>query len=320
MSSVNPYRTSAAIEALDTHAWTRAPERGNAFALRLITRIAMTCGRRFTRRLLHPITLYFMFFAPAARRQSRRYLARALGRPAGLRDDYRHVHTFTQTILDRVYLLRGRLDLFDISVHGSDHIDATLAEGRGAFLVGGHVGSFEVMRAIGQAHDGLRVAMVMYPDNAHQINEALRAVAPANEPHVIALGRVQSMLAVRDWLDGGGLAGMLGDRSLEGASDRTAVLRLPFLGTDAGFGDGPVRLAALLRRRILFMAGIYLGGKRYEVRFEPLADFSAPMDAAEREARVAQAVRDYAARLEELCRAHPYNWFNFHDFWGEDRA
>jgi predicted LPLAT superfamily acyltransferase len=318
MSSVNPYRTPAAIEALDAHAWTRAPERGNAFALRLITRIAMTCGRRFTRWLLHPITLYFLLFAPTARRQSRRYLARALGRPARLRDDYCHVHAFTQVILDRVYLLRGRLDLFDIAVHGSNHIDATLVEGRGAFLVGGHVGSFEVMRAIGQAHEGLRVAMVMYPDNAHQINDALRAVAPANEPHIIALGRVQSMLAVRDWLDGGGLAGMLGDRSIEGAADRAAVLRLPFLGTEAGFGDGPVRLAALLRRRILFMAGIYLGGNRYEVRFEPLADFSAPMDGAEREARVAQAVRDYAARLEELCRAHPYNWFNFHDFWGED--
>jgi predicted LPLAT superfamily acyltransferase len=318
VSSVNPYRTSPAIEALDTHAWVRAPERGNAFALRLITRIAMTCGRRFTRWLLHPITLYFLLFAPTARRQSRRYLARALGRPPTLRDGYRHVLTFTQTILDRVYLLRGRLDLFDIAVLGSDHIDATLAEGRGAFLVGGHVGSFEVMRAIGQAHDGLRVAMVMYPDNAHQINDALRAVAPANEPHVIALGRVQSMLAVRDWLDGGGLAGMLGDRSLERTSDRTTLLRLPFLGTEAGFGDGPVRLAALLRRRILFMAGIYRGGNHYEVRFEPLADFSAPLDAAEREARVAQAVRDYAARLEELCRAHPYNWFNFHDFWGDD--
>jgi predicted LPLAT superfamily acyltransferase len=318
MSSLRPYRTSPAVEALDAQAWARAPERGTAGALRLISWIALTCGRRFTRWLLPPITLYFLLFAPTARRQSRRYLARALGRPARLRDGYRHVHAFTATLLDRVYLLRGRLELFDIAVHGAEHIDATLAEGRGAFLVGGHLGSFEVMRAIGQAHDGLRVAMVMYPDNARQINEALRAVAPANEPHVIALGRVGSMLEVRDWLDGGGLAGMLGDRSLEAASDRTTEARIPFLGMEAGFGDGPLRLAALLRRRVLFMAGIYLGGNRYEVRFEPLADFSAATSPAQREARVAQGVRDYAARLEELCRAHPYNWFNFHDFWREE--
>ena len=27
-------------------------------------------------------------------------------------------------------------------------------------------------------------------------------------------------------------------------------------------------------------------------------------------------VQRYAARLEGICRAHPYNWFNFYDFWG----
>ena len=298
--------------------WTAHRERSTLWTLRLMRWFALAAGRRLARTVLHPITLYFVLFAPAARRQSRRYLRRALGRRARLWDGYRHVHAFTATILDRVYLLRGRLDLFDIEVRGGELIDATLAEGRGAFLVGGHVGSFEVMRAIGQAHDGLRVAMVMYPDNAQQINEALRAIAPDNEPHIIALGRVHSMLAVRDWLDGGGLAGMLGDRRLEGASLRTGVVRLPFLGHEAGFSDGPVRLAALLRRRVMFMAGIYVGGNRYEVRFEPLADFSVPMAAADREALVAQAVRDYATRLEALCRAHPYNWFNFHDFWAED--
>jgi len=115
--SIHPQRTSPAVEALDAQAWARAPERGTAAALRLISWIAMTCGRRATRWLLHPITLYFLLFAPTARRQSRRYLARALGRPASLRDGYRHVHAFTATILDRVYLLRGRLDIFDIAVH-----------------------------------------------------------------------------------------------------------------------------------------------------------------------------------------------------------
>jgi predicted LPLAT superfamily acyltransferase len=29
-------------------------------------------------------------------------------------------------------------------------------------------------------------------------------------------------------------------------------------------------------------------------------------------------MRAYLGRLEALCRAHPYNWFNFHDFWQED--
>ena len=41
-------------------------------------------------------------------------------------------------------------------------------------------------------------------------------------------------------------------------------------------------------------------------------------NAAEREQQLQAALTAYIARLEALCRAAPYNWFNFHDFWAED--
>jgi predicted LPLAT superfamily acyltransferase len=50
-----------------------------------------------------------------------------------------------------------------------------------------------------------------------------------------------------------------------------------------------------------------------------LADFSEPIAPAEREQRIRAALEAYVRRLEALCRAHPHNWFNFHDFWQEDR-
>jgi predicted LPLAT superfamily acyltransferase len=315
MSSVQ--RSAGAAAAATKQAWQRAPERGSAILLRVMTWVALALGRRVARVLLYPITLYFVLFSPRAGRQSRRYLERALGRRARFVDWFRHLHTFTATILDRVYFLRRREALFDVRIVGGELVDEALAAGRGAFLVGAHVGSFEAIRAAGEAR-GLRAAMVMYPDNARLVNAALRAIAPGNEATLIALGRPEAMLAVRDWLDAGGLAGMLGDRALESASERGGERHVQFLGQDAPFGDGPLRLAALLRRRVIFMAGVYLGGKRYEVRFEPLADFTGVADAAGREARIAQGTRDYAARLEAVCREHPFNWFNFHDFWRED--
>ena len=92
---------------------------------------------------------------------------------------------------------------------------------------------------------------------------------------------------------------------------------MPFLGDEAPFPLGAFRLAALLRRRVLLMQGIYLGGNRYRVRFAPIADFSS-IAAGGRDAAVQDAVRRYAAELEQACRAHPYNWFNFFDFWKAD--
>ena len=120
------------------------------------------------------------------------------------------------------------------------------------------------------------------------------------------------------------LVGLLGDRLPPAAagpatSARGKVVQIPFLGQPAGFSDGPLRLAMLLRRRVIFMAGLYRGGGRYDVRFETLADFrQAPADAPAREQLVLQALRQYVARLETLCREAPYNWFNFYDYWNED--
>jgi predicted LPLAT superfamily acyltransferase len=307
--------------ALPPTDWANAKERSNALAIRLMAWIAMFCGRGIARLVLHPITLYFLLFAPTPRRHSARYLGRALGRPARWRDLYRHFHAFAATVLDRVYLLRGRLDLFDIQHGGEEKVFATLGEGRGAFLLGAHIGSFEAMHAVAKPNQRLRMAMIMFPDNARLISSTLASIAPDYKPQIIPLGRIESTLVVRDWLDGGGLAGMLGDRSLPMESQRVGVLGVPFLGREAYFSDGPFRLATLLKRRVFFMVGLYEGGKRYDVRIDLLADFSERLDSPEaREQRIRAAVVEYAARLEALCLERPYNWFNFFDFWNEEKS
>ena len=126
------------------------------------------------------------------------------------------------------------------------------------------------------------------------------------------------MLSLRRWLDDGGVAGMLADRSLPGpASQRSRSVVLPFLGVPARFPDGPFRLAAMLRRRVVFMAGLYRGANRYELRFEEIADFGSLAAAADRDAAIRSAMVRYVATLESLCRDAPYNWFNFYDFWAD---
>ncbi len=301
--------------------WSAARERSNLLTLRLMAWIAVHLGRRVARWVLHPITLYFLLFAPAARRHSRRYLGRVFGRPARWTEVYRHLHSFASVVLDRVWFVRGRIDVFDLQLNGQELVDETLAEGRGAFLLGAHLGSFEALHAVGESHHGMRVAMVMYPDNARLIHGVLAALAPDAKLGIIPIGRSGSTLAIREWLDGGGLAGLLGDRFLRNDSGRGGTVTLPFLGVPAPFTDGPLRLAMLLRRRVIFMVGLYRGGRRYEVRFETLADFRQPPDdPAARERLVHEALAGYAARLEALCREAPYNWFNFHDFWREDLA
>lgn len=294
----------------ETPVWVQRQERSNLAILRLMVWISLTFGRRASRVVLYGIAVYYVIFAPAARRASRGYLRRALGRWANWRDGFLHVFSFASTVHDRIYLLNDRFDLFDLEVHGAEGLQATLDQGKGALLIGAHLGSFEVLRAVGRGHAGLKVAMLMYEENARKINATLQAINPAASEDIIGLGQPGSMIAARDKLDQGYLVGMLADRRL--GDDETA--QVEFLGEPAAFPVGPFRVAAMLRRPVFFMTGLYMGGNRYQIHFEPLADFS-HTERAERASAIHAAQRAYADRLSHFCRQAPYNWFNFFDFW-----
>ena len=314
--------------------WTTHRERGHPAFLRLFTWIALHLGRPIARVLLLPIVCYFVVAGGEARAASRDYLKRVLGREARFIDGFRHVHCFASVILDRLYLLNDRHDLFDLEVFGSDVIRNAMNAGpsfdperttRGAFVIGAHVGSFEAVRAAGRDEKELRVSMVMYEDNAQYLNEVFAAINPALSEDIIPLGRIDSMLRVKRALDGGGLVGMLADRTLAEELGTPAVRQVSLLGGPVAIPTGPFRMAAMLRRPVVFIVGLYRGGNRYEIHYESLADFSTvpgepgPERAAAMNAGIDAAIARYVERLDHYCREAPFNWFNFFDVWN-DRA
>lgn len=292
-------------------AWRERPERSNMLMLRVMTWISLRLGRPAGRCVLYGIAAYFLLANATARRASRDYLRRVGNvTQVGWRHVFRHFLSFASCIHDRVYLINDKFELFDIQIHKEHLISELTADQKGVFLMGAHAGSFEVLRAIGRRRPGLRVAMVMFEENARKINAALSAINPAAQQDIVALGHADSMLKVHELIEGGSVVGMLADRCLNQDSTRP----VPFLGESAEFPVGPFRMAAILRRPVLFMVGLYGGGNRYDIHFETLADFSS-IPAGGREAAVQAAMARYAALLETHCRAAPYNWFNFFDFW-----
>ena len=302
------------ISALAAHPdraeWLTRPERGSMLLLRVMAAASRALGRARSRVLLYLIVIYFVLFAPTERRNARNYLRRALGREPKFSDRFRHVLYFATTIHDRVYLLHERFEEFEISIEGEELVRAVDATGNGAFLMGAHMGSFEVTRAIGMHRPGIQVVMAMYGDNARKIMTMLEALRPSVKPEIISLGRVEAMLKVRQRLEDGAFVGIMGDRTL----GNEPLQEVSFLGSRAYFPVGPMRAAALLGRPMIFMLGLYRGANRYQLVFELVADFST-VGPSERAAAVAEAIARYAALLEKYCRSDPYNWFNFFDFW-----
>jgi len=292
--------------------WLGNRERGSTRLLRLMAAASLRLGRTLSRGALYCIAAYFFLFAPSARRHSRRYLQLALGRSPSARDRFRQILYFASCVHDRLYLLKEQYSRFEITIEGESLVRAQLDSGQGAFLMGAHMGSFEVMRSIGRRQPGLHVSMAMYEDNARKIKAVLAAINPTPKPDIISLGQLDAMLHIAERLDRGAFVGVLGDRTLADEPVQAVTL----LGEHADLPTGPMRAAAILRRQVIFMAGLYRGKNRYHVVFAPVADFSRT-PAGQREAAVNAAIENYASLLDRYCRSDPYNWFNFFDFWPE---
>jgi predicted LPLAT superfamily acyltransferase len=290
--------------------WIKQRERGSVLAMKLISWIAFTFGRRVSRLLLYPICLYYMLFARAGVRASRLYLTRVFGRPPTWSEVFQHHFVFASVLLDRAFVLSGRQPELDISEQNRSLVYNLADQGRGCLLLGAHMGSFDVTRKVGQEHRRIEVNMMMYEENARKFNTVIESIGGRNRMKVIRIGEVDSLIRAKDRLDRGEWVGILADRAVD--SDR--LIRVPFLGETATFPAGPFLVASALKVPVVMFFCLYLGGNRYKEHFELFAE-EITLNRSTREADLQNWVRRYAERLEHYCRLAPYNWFNFYDFW-----
>jgi predicted LPLAT superfamily acyltransferase len=304
--------TSELLEtkASNTGSWTTLPERGSLTSLQLIGWVATQIGRWVARLLLYPITAYFVITAAASRQMSDEYLKRVHGDPAHWWHVFRHFHCFAATILDRLYLLRGEFQRFDVKIHGKEILYRQMELGKGCILLGSHLGSFEVLRALGVMQRNFPLKVLMDTTHNQNITRFFDALNPAIAGTVIAADRPDTLLTIKESLDAGFFIGMLGDRLSSGDK----ATQCQFLGAPAMFPIGPIVLAAMMHCPVILFFGLYRGGKRYEIYFEHFAG-EITLDRNRRAEETQLWVQRYADRLEYYTRSAPYNWFNFYPFW-----
>jgi predicted LPLAT superfamily acyltransferase len=288
-------------------------ERGTSGALRLILWIALNLGRFSARLLLYPITLYFLVTARAQRHASRTYLNLILERPATFLDTAKHIHTFSATILDRVFLMANRLDQIELTTHNQNRLFEYLSAGKGCLLLGSHLGSFEILRAAANTRQKLFLKILMVPQHNEMMMRVLSEINPALNDNIIPLGRPDTLIRAKEVVTQGGVIGLLGDRVSDGG--KTVVCH--FLGKETRFPKGPMIMASVLKVPVFLFFGLYHGGKRYTIHIEHFCD-EVNLTRGHREEMLQSWTQRYVDRLEHYARLAPYNWFNFYDFWGSD--
>jgi predicted LPLAT superfamily acyltransferase len=299
-----------------SNSWHSQKERSNPLTIRLIKWIALNLGRPAARLLLYPITFYFLIFATEQRQASLLYLNRILNRKPSYMDVAKHIHCFASTILDRVYLLTGQFEKLDILFPEENMPLKFSQQGKGCILLGSHIGSFEVLRSYGVRKCPLPIKILMYEGHNPMIVKVLYALNSNISEMVIPLGAPDSLLQVKDAVDAGSAVGMLGDRIMEMDSNKTGHCIL--LGKEIELPVAPILIAASLKVPLIAFFGIYLGGNQYQIHFELLSE-KITLDRNNRQQDLDYWLQQYANIIEKHIKKSPFNWFNFYDYWQEQK-
>ena len=101
-------------------------------------------------------------------------------------------------------MMKGKTAALKFTRTGNEHIAAQFASGRGAVLLGGHLGSFEAMRNGGD-EDQVKINILGHFENAKMINELLSRLDPERAATVIHIGDdpVGQMARVHDRVEAG---------------------------------------------------------------------------------------------------------------------
>jgi predicted LPLAT superfamily acyltransferase len=301
--------------------WEAFAERGTLGALRFVAWVYARLGRRVVRVMLYPIAAYF-FVREHSRAASRNYLARVWAHPAGRRHlagppgffaPFWHYHEFAIQIFDRMVLWGRGLQELRMDHSGSEHLFALQREGRGALLLGAHLGSFDMPRQLAGDY-GLVLNVVMFTAHAERINRFFEQLDPKSRIRVLSLepGSLRTAFAIKACLERGELVGVLADRLPAGGEE--TPIGIDFLGREMAFPLSPFLLACMLGCPVYLSLCLRKGDAHYETVVRPIGN-AAKVVRHDRDKAARELARAWVQGLEQACLQHPYQWFNFYDTW-----
>ena len=187
--------------------------------------------------------------------------------------------------------------------HGMEHMENALKEGKGALLLTGHYGNWE-LGARYLALKGHKLNVVIRDADQDGVNEIINSLRQGPGTNVIPRGN--AVRPILEKLKANEIVAILCDQN----SDE---IFLPFFGRMAGTVLGPGIIAARTGSPAIPCSCTHLGNGRYRIELFP------PLQPQQESVKGEGIMRAFNAWLETEIRNNPEQWLWFHDRWRSAR-
>ncbi|RLA06588.1 MAG: hypothetical protein DRQ51_08945 [Gammaproteobacteria bacterium] len=292
--------------------WQQEKEKSNYFWLQIILWLANNLGRPLTRLFLLPITLYYMLFSRSIRHSSKNYWL-IFDKKYSILRSFKQIFYFSATILDRVYFLQDKFNLFNIETCGVQQALDLIKKNKSCIFLGSHLGSFDILRSMSTG-DKIPISLKISMDENH--NEKMTTMLNVINSNISKMiikssNSLENIFIMKKLLDESVNIAFLNDRII---SKTDKNYQTKFLGNKCYFPTKNIKLAIALKKPVIFFVAVYAGDNNYKIFFIPLL-LTGEQQKLPKTKKIKLLCSLYVQELEQKVKEYPYNWFNFYDFW-----
>ena len=325
----NPAENKAGITQ-----WYEVKQNHN-FGYKMMFFVLKVFPAAFMRSLAFPVGFFYWAFGKTARRISKDYLLKFgmtilsdSENPSKVKlphSTLKHISSFALNLVENVQSWAGKFSFNDVNWQNDDVHDlvSNINAGKGSVIVISHLGNAQMMKGLASMGESgterkMDITTISDAKISSGFNALLNEINSDSSFNLISSDDIgpETIILLQERLEKGGVVVIAGDRV---SAHTNRNLEIDFLGEKARFPYGVFLLVALLNAPTYFVTGLrqkdFSIHPRYDM-FVKKNPISFDCNRKEREERIRETALNYAANLENLCKMHPYQWYNFFDFWG----
>ena len=298
--------------------WADIEEVGVYRLMKLMFFLYRISGSWAFRLILYPVVAYYYLSNKTARDASMEFLETIADFDKNTKIkatryySFRHFLNFAEAMLDKLSAWNNKLSYEKVKMHEREQVAQCLQEGRGAMILGSHLGNAEVCRALVTISGKVKLNILVHTKHAKNFNRLLGDVSDGGMVELLQVTNMGPDVAIM--LDAKIQAGefifIVGDRvPVNGGR----VIRTEFLGKETDFAQGPLILASLLKCPVYTLFCIKQDGV-FNLYFKLLSE-RIKLPRKDREGALKKYIELYAQRLQYYCLLEPLQWYNFFPYW-----